>query len=214
MSKIDYNSVDFKSNFTYNTDSPTGLVWKKDVYCCNPPRVLKPCGAIAGGIDKRDGYSRVYLEGKSYLAHRVIWGLFNDRIAKDCEIDHIDGNRANNSIENLREVPRVINSRNHKMKRNNATGVTGVSLKHNGCGQYYYVARWRDSLMKKEFTKHFSIDIFGSDVAFKLACEYRHQMIKLQNEVGAGYTERHGTGINNQLAKIAPSIFEVISKGE
>lgn len=193
MPKIDYNSVDFKSNFRYDESSPTCLVWNKNVYCCKPQRLLKPLGSVAGGVDKRDGYCRTYLDGKSYLAHRIIWVLFNGKISDGCEIDHMDGNRSNNNIDNLREVPRVINSRNHKMKRNNTTGVNGVSLKHNGCGQYYYVARWRDSSLQKELTKHFSIDIFGSEVAFKLACDYREEMIRLQNTNGAGYSNRHGT---------------------
>lgn len=216
MAKIDYNLVDFNSSFSYSEDSPTGLVWNKTVYCCNPPHILKNIGDIAGGIDKHDNYSRVYLNGKSYLAHRIIWILHNSRISDDCEIDHIDGNRTNNLINNLREIPRVINSRNHKMKKNNSTGVTGVSIKDNGCGNLYFVARWRDSTLEKEFCKHFSIELLGKEDAFKLACEYRSKMIAKQNEIGAGYTERHGVAIeiNNQLANIAPNIFDNIAKGD
>lgn len=192
MPKIDYNSIDFKSNFTYSKDSPTGLVWNKDVYCCNPPHILKHTGDIAGGIDKRDNYSRVYLDGKSYLAHRIIWILHNEFISDSCEIDHIDGNRRNNTIENLREVPRSINNRNHKMKKNNSSGTNGVSIKDNGCGNLYYVARWRDVILQKEFCKHFSIDKLGEEEAFRLASEYRDKMISEQNSIGAGYSDRHG----------------------
>lgn len=193
MSKINYNSVDFKSSFSYSKESPTGLVWNRDVYCCKPPHILKHSGSIAGGIDKHDNYSRVYLNGKSYLAHRIIWILHNGKISGDCEIDHIDGNRKNNTIDNLREVPRVINSRNHKMKKNNSSGVNGVSTKDNGCGNLYYVARWRDVLLQKEFCKHFSIDKLGKEEAFRLAIEYRDRMISEQNKIGAGYSDRHGT---------------------
>ena len=208
MPKIDYNSVDFKSSFSYDKESPTFLVWNRYVYCCNPPHILKHPGAIAGGIDKRDNYSRVYLDGKSYLAHRIIWILHNGKISEDCEIDHIDGNRRNNTIENLREVPRVLNSRNQKMQKNNSSGVNGVSLKNNGCGNFYYVARWRDSLLLKEFSKHFSVDKFGKEEAFRLATEYRNKMISEQNSIGAGYSDRHGA--SEKLHTVAPNVFEEI----
>jgi len=56
-----------------------------------------------------NGYKTVNIGGKNYRVHRVIYYLHNpewdiDDSRRDNSIDHIDGNRHNNSIENLRVV--------------------------------------------------------------------------------------------------------------
>jgi len=56
-----------------------------------------------------NGYKRVNIGNKNYYAHRVIYYIHNqdwniDDTKRDNSIDHIDGNRQNNSIENLRVV--------------------------------------------------------------------------------------------------------------
>lgn len=64
-------------------------------------RGKRKTGSYAGSI-KPDGYWRVYINGKGYYLHRLIWmyhyGYFPN------EIDHIDRNKSNNTIENLRAV--------------------------------------------------------------------------------------------------------------
>lgn len=66
------------------------------------------------------------LFGKRVFAHRVAWAIhygcwpFGD-------IDHIDGDPANNRIGNLREVTHGENMKNRSLQRNNASGVSGVS---------------------------------------------------------------------------------------
>ena len=42
------------------------------------------------------------------------------------DIDHIDRNKLNNKIENLRDVRTAINCKNSTMKKNNTSGITGV----------------------------------------------------------------------------------------
>ena len=54
----------------------------------------------AGGV-RPDGYSQVTLNKKSYYLHNLIWIYFNGEITKGLEVDHIDNNRRNNTIENL-----------------------------------------------------------------------------------------------------------------
>lgn len=62
----------------------------------------------------------------SIKAHRIIWllvyGCFPNGV-----VDHIDQNKLNNRIENLRDVSKVVNSLNAKVYKNNRSGVTGVS---------------------------------------------------------------------------------------
>ena len=116
--------------------------------------------------------------------------MFNGWIDPELKIDHIDGNKGNNHINNLRLVTNFYNSRNSSIKSNNKSGVTGVTLKSSK-GYSCYSACWYgiDGKLKE---KCFSILKLGEAEAFRLACEYRKQMIMELNAQGAGYTERHG----------------------
>lgn len=80
----------------------------------------------AGNISATDGYRRIGLKGHSYRAHRLIWMHVYGRWPNG-EIDHIDGNRLNNHIENLREVTRHQNGRNLAKKSSNTSGHKGVT---------------------------------------------------------------------------------------
>lgn len=84
-------------------------------------------GKLAGSKSIRDGYIRIFIKGKSYLAHRLAWlyriGQFNK-----IDIDHINGNRSDNRICNLREATRSINLQNLKKAKsdNLSSGFLGV----------------------------------------------------------------------------------------
>lgn len=79
----------------------------------------------AGDIDKRYGYRRIQIEGKIYKAHRLIWKYHYGKDPKEF-IDHIDGNRTNNNMENLREATRQQNGFNRGPQKNNKLGIKGV----------------------------------------------------------------------------------------
>ena len=102
-----------KSLFYYQSGF---LVWNKSV------------GAIRAGkkvesISNR-GYVVVQVSGKRYLAHRIIWLLLNGRMP--AMIDHIDGDKQNNLIENLREVDNTLNHWNERRRSTNMSGYKGV----------------------------------------------------------------------------------------
>ena len=63
---------------------------------------------------------------RRFWAHRVIWLLIYGHLPKD-EIDHINGVRSDNRLENLRDVTRDENRKNHKIRKDNLSGVMGVS---------------------------------------------------------------------------------------
>jgi hypothetical protein len=85
-------------------------------------------GAVAGRIEK-NGYIRITIGGKRILAHRLAWA-FSHGSWPVAQMDHIDGDRANNRIENLRVVTNGQNGQNKKATaRNNKLGLTGVSHK-------------------------------------------------------------------------------------
>ncbi len=82
-------------------------------------------GLEAGGIASPDGYRRVRINGQMCLAHRVIMAMMHGEWPA-AQVDHINGNRADNRLCNLRSVQRATNSRNKGRYRNNRSGCTGV----------------------------------------------------------------------------------------
>ena len=59
-----------------------------------------------------NGYEYVSFSGKAKLVHRVMWEIFKGKIPNGMEIDHIDCDRLNNAIDNLRVVTSSENKRN------------------------------------------------------------------------------------------------------
>ncbi|MGL4507581.1 MAG: HNH endonuclease signature motif containing protein [Aeromonas sobria] len=84
-----------------------------------------PAGAVAGCRDG-GGYISVSVHGKMVRAHRIVYEMHFGRIPDGAEIDHINGIRHDNRIENLRLTSRSVNNRNKAKQRNNTSGVTGV----------------------------------------------------------------------------------------
>jgi hypothetical protein len=141
----------------------------------------------------RDGHYTVCfrVNGKQVrkYVHRIIWELIHGSIDDNLDIDHIDGVKTNNKIENLRLVTRKVNLRNQKTNSRNTSGFTGVSLLEVN-GYSYWSASWLDESGKQK-TKRFSIAKLG-DKAKELAIEHRTGMIELINKTSdSKYTVRH-----------------------
>jgi hypothetical protein len=77
------------------------------------------------GAKRKDGYCLTGINGKGYLNHRLIF-LMHHGYLPEC-LDHIDGNRLNNKIKNLRPATMTQNAYNSKLKKDNSSGVKGVS---------------------------------------------------------------------------------------
>ena len=77
------------------------------------------CGHLQGSI-----------LGRKYLAHRVIWA-FHTGLWPELTIDHINGVRDDNRIENLRLVSLTENCRNRRLQANNTSGLNGIRFRDN-----------------------------------------------------------------------------------
>lgn len=80
-------------------------------------------GEKAGSLTSA-GYFCTTIYKKPYLIHRLIYMMFNGFITD--QIDHIDGNKQNNKIENLRLASNTQNQHNAKMRKDNNSGFKGV----------------------------------------------------------------------------------------
>lgn len=84
-----------------------------------------------------NGYLDGYVLRVMHRAHIVAWAIHYGEIPT-IYIDHINGNRTDNRIANLRQVSAQENARNSKQKSSNTSGFTGV-CPHKG--------KWRATIM-------------------------------------------------------------------
>jgi hypothetical protein len=100
------------------------------------------------GYKNGDGYLVVEINHKCYGIHRLIFMMFNGYLPN--EIDHIDNNRLNNKIENLRPATKFQNFLNRTKRSDNTSGVKGV---------YWHKDRkkWQVSLSVNKKSKYFGL---------------------------------------------------------
>jgi hypothetical protein len=109
---------------TLNVKTVKHLFEYKDgnLYWKNPVKKQK-IGKVVG-FDSGNGYKRVDIKGKQYGVHRIVFLMHHGYLPK--MIDHIDGNGANNAIENLRETDSSTNNFNSVYKDENKSGYRNV----------------------------------------------------------------------------------------
>ena len=166
VKEIDYDLGN--EYFQYDETSPTCLIWKKVHQKDRHSEIGKPAGS-----KQSRGCFKVRLFKKDYLVHRIIYLLFNGKLDASKVIDHVDGNPANNRIENLREVSHSKNSLNRKNNQNKS-GVEGV-CKIKVRNTEYWVATWYENCERKN--KYFSIPKLGDYLAFEKACLERKERL-------------------------------------
>lgn len=83
-------------------------------------------GALAGSKDPR-GYVQIRVDGKLYWAHRLAWAHVHGEWPSG-EVDHMDSDKGNNRISNLRDGSKSLNMQNlrHPMRSNRSSGLLGA----------------------------------------------------------------------------------------
>jgi len=82
------------------------LYWRHDA-----AKGRMKAGDVAGYIDSQ-GYITIGIKGKFYKAHRIIWRMHHPHGKMPRTLDHIDGDKSNNRLNNLRVVTHSENMRN------------------------------------------------------------------------------------------------------
>lgn len=120
------------------------------------------CGCI-----NSNGYLAAYILKESWTLHRMIWLYVHGYLPK--QLDHIDGDRTNNRLVNLREATPRLNSQNkHAARADSKTGYIGVSKRPN-------YPRWRARIVIGE--KRVALGDFDSPQEARdayLAAKRRH----------------------------------------
>lgn len=101
-----YKREDFEHLFYVDASSPSGLRWKEDRYNTLGKYLLVTKDSVACSKKKTTGYW--YYNNKA--SHRIVYALVHGECPIDLTIDHIDCNKDNNSINNLRLLTRNENS--------------------------------------------------------------------------------------------------------
>lgn len=94
-------------------------------------RYGKSKGQEAGAFDKQ-GYRYVRVNDKCYRTHRIIFWMHHGHMPQ--QLDHINLDKSDNRIENLRECTTKQNAANRKPR--SKTGFKGVSLSNKGYQRY------------------------------------------------------------------------------
>jgi hypothetical protein len=99
-------------------DPDTGiLTWKVK-------KARAEAGDVLGSITK-SGYMETSIDGLRYYVHRLVWLYVYGEFPVN-NIDHINRDRSDNRISNLRDVPQRLNNRNQSINTKNKSGVKGV----------------------------------------------------------------------------------------
>lgn len=115
----------------------------------------------------RNGYIQLAINGKMHLGHRVAWKLHTGKWPEN-PIDHRNGNRSDNKIQNLRTATPSQQNQNRAPQKKNKSGVPGVWFSKNRWEAHIglnreriYIGRFRTLEEAIEARKREEIKLFG-----------------------------------------------------
>lgn len=123
------------------------------------------------GWQHDQGYWILRYKYRKYYAHRIVYYLDQGVDPLGEQIDHIDGDRANNSPNNLRIASFSQNQANQQLRRENSTGYKGVTWKRSRQkyaaqitvgGKYKYLGMWDSAVEAALAYDRAARDAFGA----------------------------------------------------
>lgn len=123
------------------------------------------------GCKSTNKYLRVQIDGASYMCHRIAWAIYYGDWPK-MHIDHIDRDKFNNSILNLREANSSENQHNKTTPRQNSTGHRGVFSFRNGGKFYAEITKNGKTMFLGTFDDPQSASVAFEDTAKRLQGEF------------------------------------------
>jgi len=126
---------ELNSVFEIDAETQSGLKWKKG----------KKAGLMAGGI-RDNQYWFVKYKGEFWCCHRIIWMLAFQQDPGIMQIDHIDQNKQNNKVENLRLATRASNCHNRQICKSIKNKMTS---KYKGVYWHKPRNRWKARIVFK-----------------------------------------------------------------
>lgn len=128
MIKNKLNHSYLLSNFKYNHDTGE-LTRLSNGHTFNLPR--------------KDGYIQFRIKGSAYLAHRVIFFYFYNYMPE--QIDHVNHDRSDNRLSNLRPSNNADNHKNRTLNKNNVSKCCGVTWhKSRQLWQTYIIVNYKN----------------------------------------------------------------------
>lgn len=120
----DLTQDELQSNFRY-VKSTGKLYWKPRTGKYSAVFNSRFAGQEAGWLNPETGYTMIHFKGRPRMVHRLIWTLLYGPTTL-C-IDHINSDKSDNRLKNLRLATHRDNSRNRGKTRVNTTGFKGVT---------------------------------------------------------------------------------------
>ena len=138
-------------------------------------------GDLAGYV-QNNGYRAININNKLYKAHRLIFLYHHGYLPKT--LDHIDGDRLNNSIGNLREATNGENQMNRK--KNKSMNEKTTTSKYKGVTWDKDKQKWRSRIQNNKKLKH--LGYFKSEIdaalAYDKAAEANGEFAKTNKSLG------------------------------
>lgn len=124
MEILDYNQKTGEIVWKPRDDQPMMIPDRRNAFNAKRFNAIyagKPAGSI-----RKDFYTQIMIDGDHYKAHRIAWKMVHGE--EPIDIDHINGDKSDNRIENLRSVSHGENMRNKPLYANNKSGFPGVEF--------------------------------------------------------------------------------------